>query len=158
MVCTGTQRLAAHLAAQLALLCPPQIAVAPCPPAFLPGGGYGTCFANLTLIPLDTGAACLDGSAYGHYFTPSPSGSDQWTIFLQGGGWCYDENGCLSRSTMSLGSSKFFPQNSTDCECYNIRDGEPVTDCNCIFLPYGAGLRIGLAPSLWGGPVWASRS
>ena len=33
------------------------LVVAPCPPAFLPGGGYGTCFANLTLIPLPTGAA-----------------------------------------------------------------------------------------------------
>ena len=33
------------------------LVVAPCPPAFLPGGGYGTCFANLTLMPLTTDAA-----------------------------------------------------------------------------------------------------
>ena len=40
---------------------------------------------------------------------------------------------------MFLGSSKFFPPNSTNCECYNIRGGSPVTDCNCLFLPYADG-------------------
>ena len=40
---------------------------------------------------------------------------------------------------MFLGSSKHFPPNSTNCECYNIRGGSPVTDCNCLFLPYADG-------------------
>ena len=65
--------------------------------------------APLTLLPQDNGAAspaCLDGSPYGFYFVPSTTGSTQWTISIEGGGWCYDEELCYKRSQMNLGSSK----------------------------------------------------
>ena len=51
----------------------------------------------LTLLPQvdgDESPACLDGSPYGFYFTPSKTGSTQWTISIEGGGWCYDEQRC----------------------------------------------------------------
>ena len=32
---------------------------------------------------VDRCTCSLDGSPYGHYFTPSPTGSNQWTIFMQ---------------------------------------------------------------------------
>ena len=46
--------------------------------------------ANLTLLPLETGAACLDGSPYGYYFVPSAgnNASAPWTISFMGGGEC----------------------------------------------------------------------
>ena len=50
--------------------------------------------ATLTLLPQDKGdesPACLDGSPYGFYFQPSTTGSTKWTIFINGGGWCYGE-------------------------------------------------------------------
>ena len=48
--------------------------------------------APLTLLPQDEGdesPACLDGSPYGFYFSPSKTGSKKWTISIEGGGWCY---------------------------------------------------------------------
>ena len=41
----------------------------------------------LTLLPQTAGdesPACLDGSPYGFYFTPSKTGSTQWTISIEG--------------------------------------------------------------------------
>eukprot|EP01043_Picozoa_sp_COSAG02_P016810 COSAG02_NODE_747_length_17723_cov_49.509816_12_plen_118_part_00 len=43
----------------------------------------------LTLLPQDKGnesPACLDGSPYGFYFSPSKTGSTKWTISIEGGG------------------------------------------------------------------------
>eukprot|EP00897_Mesotaenium_endlicherianum_P010819 jgi/Mesen1/9766/ME000007S09834 len=55
------------------------------------------------------GAVCLDGSAPGYYFRPgSGTGKSSWIIFMQGGGWCYSLESCLSRSRGSLGSSHAF--------------------------------------------------
>ena len=54
----------------------------------------------------DESPACLDGSPYGFYFQKSKTGSTKWTISIEGGGWCYDEQECYSRSKMALGSSK----------------------------------------------------
>lgn len=34
------------------------------------------------------------------------SGQNKWIVYLQGGGWCRDEQNCLDRSKTSLGSSK----------------------------------------------------
>ena len=77
-----------------------------------------TYVAPLTLLPQDTGTdspACLDGSPYGFYFAKSPTNSTKWTISLQGGGWCYDEDTCFARSKMSLGSSKNW-EKATNCK------------------------------------------
>lgn len=38
---------------------------------------------NITLLPLSTGAAALDGSPYGFFFIRSAT-STQWTISIQG--------------------------------------------------------------------------
>ena len=61
---------------------PPAPAPIPNPPEQVP----------LTLFPQDVGTlspANLDGSPYGVYFRPSPSGkSTKWTVSIEGGGWC----------------------------------------------------------------------
>ena len=68
----------------------------------------------LTLLPQDAGPespANLDGSPYGVYFAKSRSGkSSKWTVSIEGGGWCYGEASCLSRSTTNLGSSRAWPK------------------------------------------------
>jgi hypothetical protein len=53
------------------------------------------------------GGLCLDGSPAGFYYEPSSSAnsSDTWMIYLQGGGACYTQEGCVSRSKEALGSS-----------------------------------------------------
>ena len=92
---------------------------------------------NLTLFPQTEGGAspsCLDGSPYGVYFRASPTRSTAWTIFLQGGGWCYDEQDCLARSKTVIGSSKGWGPTS-GCGCMNLKpDGTIDDSCNCLFL------------------------
>jgi len=96
--------------------------------------------ALLHLVPQDRGdlsAAALDGSPYGFYFQPSPTHSKRWTIEIQGGGWCYNEELCWERSKTTLGSSKHLPAHY-GCKCMNVNtdDGGLVDDCNCINMPY----------------------
>ena len=76
------------------------------------------------------------GSPYGFYFVPSASGkSTAWTLYEEGGGWCYDEDDCAGRATTRLGSSKLFPK-SAGCQCMNTASDALDEDCNCIYLPY----------------------
>eukprot|EP00939_MAST-03C_sp_MAST-3C-sp1_P000133 g133.t1 len=94
--------------------------------------------APLTLLPQEKGAespACLDGSPYGFYFVPSSTNSTKWTISIEGGGWCYDEDLCLTRSSTRLGSSKYWTA-TAGCGCMNADEDGPVSDCNCIYMPY----------------------
>ncbi len=39
---------------------------------------------------IDTG----DSFLYFHAFIGSGSGASKWTIHMEGGGWCYDEDEC----------------------------------------------------------------
>ena len=93
---------------------------------------------DLQLLSLDTGAACLDGTPYGFYFRPAKSGSTRWSIFMQGGGWCYDEAGCASRAGTTLGSSTGWSRHAGGCSCYNADEQglAPTDECNCLYLPY----------------------
>jgi hypothetical protein len=112
--------------------------------------------APLTLLPQDAGdesPACLDGSPYGFYFTPSKSGSTKWTISIEGGGWCYDEEGCYQRSLMRLGSSKNWSA-AAGCGCMNTVGDAIDTDCNCLYMPYGDGASFsGYRPKPWPVPT-----
>ena len=71
------------------------------------------------------GSACLDGSPYGYYFrkATSTSGSTRWTVYMQGGGWCYDEASCADRAQTRLGSSKFWdPVSSCGRRAWRVED------------------------------------
>jgi len=108
--------------------------------------------APLTLLPQNMGdesPACLDGSPYGFYFNPSTSNSTKWTISIEGGGWCYDEVGCLSRSKMNLGSSKGWAPEA-GCGCMNAANDGLDKDCNCLYMPYGDGASFsGFRREVW---------
>ncbi|WZN61152.1 pectin acetylesterase [Chloropicon roscoffensis] len=58
---------------------------------------------------LKEGAVCLDGSPSGYWFRKGNQ-ENKWLIFIEGGGWCYDERECLSRSRTFLGSSDAWPR------------------------------------------------
>ena len=61
-------------------------------------------------------ARCLDGSQAGYYIRTTNSSHNKWLIYLEGGGWCYDQTcaadtqatiaNCKERSGSDLGSSK----------------------------------------------------
>lgn len=39
----------------------------------------------------------MDGSSSGIYFTPATSQPDFYVLYLEGGGWCNDQDSCTSR-------------------------------------------------------------
>ena len=53
------------------------------------------------------GAVCLDGTDAGFYIqlATDPAHANDWQLYFQGGGWCYDEEDCYGRSMNNLGSS-----------------------------------------------------
>lgn len=54
---------------------------------------------------------CLDGTNPGFYFRPasSPSAATKWRLHFQGGGWCFNAEDCLTRSSGWGGTSKVWP-------------------------------------------------
>ena len=115
-------------------------------------------YGNLTFLPQNdpaTQAACLDGSPYGFYFSPSKTGSTKWTVSINGGGWCYDEVDCYCRSQNNpLGTSTVLPP-TEGCECMNPNeDGSMAADCNCLHLPYADGASFsGFRAEPWAVPA-----
>lgn len=95
-----------------------------------------TLGANRVLLPLSTGASCLDGSPYAFYLAANRS-STRWSIYFRGGGWCYNETLCEDRAYSKLGTSTLQPAVG-DCECaYFYDDGMPDEEqCNCVSLVY----------------------
>lgn len=88
---------------------------------------------------METEARCLDGSPCGFYFRQSSSNNARWSISIEGGGWCYNETLCYSRSKGPIGSSKHWAH-AGYCGCrYHSPDGTAESDCNCAYLPYGDG-------------------
>jgi len=70
-------------------------------------GGYSLLWIPLTDYPK---AVCNDGSVAGYYHKAGQN-LDIWVIYLEGGGFCYDETSCTDRVKNSPGltSSKNYP-------------------------------------------------
>ena len=72
-------------------------------------------------------ARCLDGSPGAFYLRRG--NPRKWLIYLEGGGWCYDEDDCFERSSTKLGSSKDW-QPVAGCGCMNtVGDGIDMSVC-----------------------------
>ena len=108
--------------------------------------------SNKVLLPLSTGAACLDGSPYAFYYTGNNNTSTRWSITLGGGGWCYNESLCAARAASKLGSSTMWPDVG-ECECkYFDTDGQTddAEQCKCASLIYCDGASFsGVRSKLW---------
>ena len=106
--------------------------------------------APKVVLPLSTGAACLDGSPYAFYFSGNAS-SSRWSVYFAGGGWCYNESLCAARAVSKLGTSTLQPALG-ECECpYYGPDGAPdAAQCNCASLVYCDGASFsGFRPQPW---------
>ncbi|KAL5716675.1 [Wnt protein] O-palmitoleoyl-L-serine hydrolase [Ranunculus cassubicifolius] len=65
---------------------------------------------ELTLLPNAKlkGAVCLDGSPPGYHFQKGfGSGSNNWLLHIEGGGWCSSIESCIRRQSTALGSSNY---------------------------------------------------
>jgi len=73
-------------------------------------GAAATNELDLTLVPNNNGAVCLDGTPPGYYWrgAQTTDSSTNWIISIFGGGWCYNEEDCYYRSQTALGSSKYW--------------------------------------------------
>lgn len=83
----------------------------------LPASTAASSAAPLTLLSAaDAGdGVCLDGSPPGYYHWPAnttadPEAATKYVLYFKGGGWCYDEDSCASRSMGPLGSAAHFPK------------------------------------------------
>lgn len=67
----------------------------------------GAGATNMLLLPFSDypEAVCMDGSPSGIYLSPATTQPDQFVLYLQGGGWCYDETSCTQRCGTRNGSS-----------------------------------------------------
>ena len=101
-------------------------AAAPPPPPVKLGHQYA--------FPVDgpDSPACLDGKAYTITYQLSSSGSTKWSFSLPGGGWCYNEIGCLFRAN-STGLGKSNGGSGTNAH-YRCQDD--TVDDNCVVLHY----------------------
>eukprot|EP00475_Leptophrys_vorax_P039359 TRINITY_DN70_c1_g1_i1.p1 TRINITY_DN70_c1_g1~~TRINITY_DN70_c1_g1_i1.p1 ORF type:complete len:407 (+),score=95.04 TRINITY_DN70_c1_g1_i1:1213-2433(+) len=92
--------------------------------------------ANLHL--LDGSAKCLDGSPAGFYHRLQSAKSSSWIVHFQGGGYCYNAQTCLQRSTTDLGSSLNWPQvqNFSGFLSADPAVNPHFYDWNVIFIQY----------------------
>mmetsp|Transcript_1676 Transcript_1676/g.2029 ORF Transcript_1676/g.2029 Transcript_1676/m.2029 type:complete len:104 (-) Transcript_1676:6-317(-) len=58
--------------------------------------GATTMLQRETLADVDELAVCNDGSAAAFYMKENSSSND-WLVYLAGGGWCYDLDSCQGR-------------------------------------------------------------
>ena len=99
---------------------------------------------NRQFVVLDAETTgCLDGSPYA--FWVWPGNSSDWSIFIQGGGWCLDEALCEARAaTSARGSSVGYNiSGAWGPTAANTNGGPPAYTCqgqdpNCtrVYLPY----------------------
>lgn len=81
----------------------------------------------------------MDGSPAAYYFRPSTSKSTTWLISLEGGGACYDQKTCTSRSKGALGSSTQYPPTMAPHNGWMSASSTvnpDFFDANTVYVPY----------------------
>jgi len=79
-------------------------------------------------------AVCNDGTPSGYYFSPSPNNSNDWLLFLEGGGMCFDKPSCLARSS-DMTSSKGWSAIYNGAGIFNSSTPE-IGNMNLIYVAY----------------------
>ena len=91
---------------------------------------------NLRLLPssLYPDAICNDGTQSGYYFKASPSGSHDWVVHMEGGGWCYDKATCAKRSSDQK-SSKNWVSTYSAAGIFESTDAR-LKNANLVYVGY----------------------
>lgn len=91
-------------------------------------------------------AKCLDGTPALYYHRKGTgSGINKWYLHQEGGGWCYDLNGCVGRSKGALGSTKADkPTSSLNGGYFSIDPAQNplMYNWNAVFLRYCDGASL----------------
>ena len=89
-------------------------------------------------------ARCLDGSPMKYWMRPASAAENatKFVIYFQGGGWCYTEDYCRSRSSGKIGSSKTWVNGSLSCGNFMSGIMSPnasvnwASTWNAVYVPY----------------------
>ena len=89
-------------------------------------------------------ARCLDGSPMAYWMRPASAAENKtkYVIYFQGGGWCYTESYCRSRSSGAIGSSKTWKNGSLSCGNFMSGIMSPnastnwASTWNAVYVPY----------------------
>lgn len=104
-----------------------------------------------TVSGIDSLAVCNDGSSGAYYFAPSPTGSNQWLVYLEGGMWCWDQESCQSRqqaTPFEMSSTNWKPVQVVG-GVFSSQAGNPFQTYNKVYLGY-------CSSDAWMGDVGAS--
>ena len=114
-------------------------------PALGSGGRHSLA---LHMLPNDLypDAVCNDGTAAGFYYRKGGSDDSgfliedpRWLVFLQGGGWCWDEESCEQRKGIypNLMSSKTWTKNKALSGIFSHDAlSSPLATASKVFVPY----------------------
>jgi len=74
-------------------------------------------------------AVCNDGSPAAYFYRPGLGWSvRRWLVFLEGGGWCWDNSSCHDGWAEMHGSSKKFPRSMADVAAWSSRLSTGIFD------------------------------
>ena len=108
-------------------------------------GGLQQCHAgelSLTLFNKSyanvTGAYCLDGSPAGYYIHRNESSND-WVVFLEGGGLCVEAIDCWVRALGDHGTSTVWAQCTNGTNTFDADARNPFVGINRVWVRYCSG-------------------
>jgi len=96
---------------------------------------------ELVVLDDDSYAKCLDGSPAAYYVDLASNNEDKnnWIIYMEWGGWCYELADCAERATTSFGTSTLW--NSTKVVSSGPMTGNSTRNptfagFNRVYIPY----------------------
>ena len=82
-------------------------------------------------------AVCNDGSPASFYYSPSPNGLDQWTVYLEGGSFCENNQTCASRPEYyTTTNSTAYPKTLVGSDLFKSGSSSPFGDFHAVYVPY----------------------
>jgi hypothetical protein len=111
-------------------------------------GSGGRAKLALHMIPTDLypDSLCNDGSAAGFYYRKGGSDDSgfliedpQWLVFLEGGGWCWDQESCAQRTGIYptlMSSTKWKPTKALTGIFSPDPLSSPLATANKVYVPY----------------------
>ena len=111
-------------------------------------GSGGHAKMALHMIPTDLYpyAVCNDGSGAGFYYRQGGSDDSgfliedpQWLVFLEGGGWCWDQESCAQRTGIYptlMSSAKWEPEKALSGIFSTDPLSSPLATANKVYVPY----------------------
>ena len=82
-------------------------------------------------------AVCNDGSPASFYYSPSPSGADQWVVYLEGGSFCENNQTCASRPEYyTTTNSPAYPKTMVGTDLFESGSSSPFGEFHAVYVPY----------------------